>query len=88
MSQAAFVADERTFDAVLRNLEVVGEAAKHIPGEVRAQMPEIEWRKVAGLRDVLTHAYFGIDPDILWDVIRHKLPVLAQALRGFQERRG
>jgi uncharacterized protein with HEPN domain len=41
---------------------------------------------VAGLRDVLTHAYFGIDPDILWDVIRRKLPVLAEALRGFQER--
>ena len=83
ISQATFQADERTFDAVVRNLEVIGEAAKHVPEHVRQQMPEIEWRKVAGLRDVLSHAYFGIDADVLWDIISNKLKSLEDAIRGF-----
>jgi uncharacterized protein with HEPN domain len=83
MSQADFQQDERTFDAVVRNLEVIGEAAKHVPEQVRQRMPGIEWRKVAGLRDVLSHAYFGIDADILWDIISNKLKSLEDAIRGF-----
>ena len=72
--------DEKAYDAVVRNLEVIGEAAKHIPQAVRAQMPGIEWRKIAGLRDVLAHAYFGIDDAVLWDVIQNKVPPLLDAL--------
>ena len=83
LSQSDLIGDERTYDAVVRNLEIVGEAAKHISEEVRDQLPDIEWRKAAGLRDMLTHVYFGIDNDILWDVIQNKVPRLAVAIRMF-----
>jgi len=72
--------DEKAYDAVVRNLEVIGEAAKHIPKNLRARMPSIEWRKIAGLRDVLAHAYFGIDDAVLWDVVQTKVPALVEAL--------
>ena len=86
MTQVSFQQDERTFDAAVRNLEIIGEAAKHLPDEAREQMLDIEWRKVAGLRDILTHAYFGIDPDVLWDIIQNKLSPLEDAIRNFRKR--
>ena len=60
MSFEDFLADERTFDAVVRNLEIIGEAAKNVPPEVRECYPDIEWRKIAGLRDILSHTYFKV----------------------------
>ena len=75
--------DEKTYDAVVRNLEIIGEAAKHISKDIRRQLPDIEWRKAAGLRDMLAHAYFGIDDDILWDVVQNKVPQLAKAINAF-----
>ena len=83
LSQSDLMGDEKTYDAVVRNLEIVGEAAKHISEEIRRQLPDIEWRKAAGLRDMLAHAYFGIDDDILWDVVQNKVPRLANATRAF-----
>jgi uncharacterized protein with HEPN domain len=75
----AFVADERTYDAVLLNLQIVGEAVKQIPQEFRDRYPETEWRKISGLRDILAHAYFQIDIEIIWDVVQNKLtPLQAQ----------
>ncbi len=83
LTQADLIREEKTYDAVVRNLEIVGEAAKHISDELRKQLPSIEWRKVAGLRDMLAHAYFGIDDDILWDVVQNKVPQLAKAINEF-----
>lgn len=78
LSGEAFSKDEKTLDAVIRNLEVIGEAAKRVPEAVRAGQTNVEWKKIAGLRDVLIHEYFGIDVEIVWDVVQNKLPALEE----------
>ena len=72
---------------MVRNLEIIGEAAKHLSPQLRAQLPQIQWRKIAGMRDMLSHAYFGIDNDILWDVVQDKVPQLASVVQEFLHRR-
>lgn len=79
-SRSDLLSDERTYDAVIRNLEIIGEAAKHISDDLRAKLPTVEWRKIAGMRDMLAHVYFGIDNDILWDVVKNKIPKLAKSV--------
>jgi uncharacterized protein with HEPN domain len=76
LSKQDFVADDKTLDAVVRNLEVIGEAVKQLPADLRSREPGIDWQKIAGLRDILIHQYFGIDPDIVWDIVQNKLPAL------------
>ena len=70
-----FVADRRRKDAVIRNFEVIGEAIKNLPDNLKEQYPDIDWRKIAGFHDVLSHAYLGIKATILWDNSMNKLPV-------------
>jgi uncharacterized protein with HEPN domain len=83
LSKSELIADAKTYDAVVRNLEIIGEAAKHISDDTRKQLPDIQWRKIAGMRDILTHDYFGIDNDILWDIVKNKIPQLQRILNEF-----
>jgi uncharacterized protein with HEPN domain len=70
------VADRKTQDAIVRNLEIMGEAAKHVSSVIKKRHPEIPWKSLAGIRDRLIHDYFGINYEILWQVITQELPIL------------
>jgi len=87
MTFEQFKADDKTYDAVVRNLEIIGEAAKGLPDDVRAMMPDIEWSKSTGLRNIVAHAYFGISDEILWDVVQNKIPPMKVAVDDFIEKR-
>jgi uncharacterized protein with HEPN domain len=78
--QVDFVASGLTYDATVRNLELIGEAATHIPDAVRAANPLIPWRLVIATRNRLTHGYLGIDNDTLWSIIRSDVPALLPRL--------
>lgn len=87
LSYAQFLADEKTQDAVIRNIEILGEAVKHLSAELTATHPEVEWKSIAGMRDKLVHEYFGVNLDILWDVLSSKLtPLRALIERIIQTR--
>ena len=75
-----FLADSKTQDAVIRNIEILGEAAKHLPATLTNAHADVEWKAIAGMRDKLVHDYFGVNLDILWDVLTTKLPGLLKQI--------
>jgi uncharacterized protein with HEPN domain len=81
MDEETFRTDLKTQDAVVRNLEVIGEAAGRLPDETLQAAIEIEWRKIRDLRNILVHEYFGINLPIIWDVVQTKLDALDKACR-------
>ncbi|MBN2376695.1 MAG: DUF86 domain-containing protein [Sedimentisphaerales bacterium] len=81
MSYEAFLADRKTQDAVIRNLEIIGEAARNLPDELKVKGPEIEWHKIVALRNILIHEYFGVNLNIVWDVIQNKLNAVESTCR-------
>lgn len=80
LTRESLALDAMRIDAVIRNLEIIGEAAKMVPESIRARYPRIEWKKIAGLRDILAHHYFEVDLDIIWDILQNKLPELKREL--------
>lgn len=75
-----FINDELLIDGVVRNLEIIGEAVKNIPSNFRKRYSFIEWKKIAGLRDILIHEYFGIDYELIWDIIQKEIPTLGKQI--------
>lgn len=78
----AFLGDRKTQDAVLRNLEVIGEAVKRVSERVKRAHPEIPWRRVTGMRDKVIHGYFGVDLRLIWEVVERDLPSLDRTLEA------
>ena len=85
LSQAEFAANELAYDATLRNLELIGEAATHIPDKIREAHPEVPWRLIVATRNRLVHAYLGIDDDTIWSIIQDDIPSLLLALENFND---
>ncbi len=81
MSLKELLKDDKTYDAVMRNIQIIGEAIKHLPAEVRKEYKNVDWKKAAGLRDIVVHEYFGINKDIIWDVISNKIPELEKEVK-------
>ncbi len=76
-----FVGSHLVFDAVVRNLEIIGEATKNISEETRLKYPQVKWRKIAGFRDIVAHNYFGVSDEIVWDVVENEIPPLLEQVK-------
>lgn len=84
MDHDAFLKDELVIDGVARNLEIIGEAARQLPEEFKGIHTQIPWTQIAGLRNRIVHDYFGLDLEIIWEIIQHDLPELEKQVRGLR----
>lgn len=76
-----FLNDEKTFLAVTRTLEIIGEALKNIPDEIKAKFPQVPWKEIIGFRNTVAHVYFGVDPKIVWNTAKEDLKYLEQLIK-------
>ena len=81
MDLEAFKADDKTTSAVIRKLEIIGEAVKGIPEKIRQSHPQVPWKEMAGMRDKLIHFYFGVDYELVWVTIKRRLPEVKQWIK-------
>ena len=89
MNFDAFIADDKTTSAVVRKLEIIGEAAKNVPETIRREYPQVPWQQIAGMRDRIIHRYFAVNHVIVWDTVKDHIPplqpIIAQILKGMEE---
>jgi uncharacterized protein with HEPN domain len=88
LEKEAFLRDETLKRAFVRSLEIIGEAVKQLPDEIKQRHSHLEWRAMAGMRDRLIHGYFGVDYDIVWDVVTNKIPELQQTVEHILRQEG
>ena len=88
MDLASFQADDKTASAVMRKLEIIGEAVKQVPDEVRQRYPHVPWKEMAGMRDKLIHFYFGVDYSLVWRAITERVPTVKEELLAILEEAG
>jgi uncharacterized protein with HEPN domain len=84
----AFMDDSKTRDAVIRNFETIGEAAKRLPAELTAAHPQVPWKRIAGFRDVLIHAYDRVDAEEVWNIVERDVPTLLAQVRAIRATAG
>ena len=85
MDFEAFAADDKTSSAVIRKFEILGEATKNVPDEIRQKYPQVPWRQMAGMRDRLIHAYFGVDYALVWQTIENRIPPLKPIIEQIRQ---
>ena len=88
MDPEAFQADDKTTSAVMRKLEIIGEATKQVPDEIRQNHPLVPWKEMAGMRDKLIHFYFGVDYQLIWRAIKERLPQIKPELQKILREQG
>ena len=85
MTPETFTKNEKTIDAVVRNLEIIGQAARNIPSEIVTKYPEIPWKEMVSMRNKVLHEYFGVDAEILWKTVREDMRQLKKQIEGLPE---
>jgi len=85
MDLQTFQADDKTMSAVLRKFEIIGEASKQVPDEIRKSYPKVPWKEMAAMRDKLIHAYFGVDYPLVWKTIKKRIPKVKRHIKEIQE---
>ena len=86
LTEDEFYSNRQVQDAIIRRLEIIGEAVKNVDDDFRNRYPQIPWKKIAGMRDIIAHEYFGVKLDRVWDVVRKDLPHIKQQMLFIMER--
>lgn len=85
MTYEEFVKDRKTLNAVVRSIEIIGEASKKFPDAIKAKYVELPWKEITGMRDKLIHAYFGTDTETIWQTVKHNIPTLKQTIQKIEK---
>ncbi|GAB4388003.1 MAG: DUF86 domain-containing protein [Thermodesulfovibrionales bacterium] len=85
MTYREFTADKKTINAVVRSIEIIGEASGHVPKHIRDKAPDMPWAEMKGMRNGIAHEYFGVDNKIVWDTVKHDLPRLRPLISELQK---